>query len=270
MRNAQGVAMLRRSYGTAFKADGTKLKYHEYNLVSWDHSRGSVVDTQDATLFHVLPDDWHQSNFEGSNKEQTATAKGTTNTVMSPFAQLIDGLTVYQSRPGSSSNAWLAALANDLLSVRPDVFEVLQAHGFLLGIHANQFDHELTAAEMEALRLQLTKLVGPLRPRRSFKQAAPLKESIAALLVQESIAALLVRDAIVALVPTAFGICAVWMIYGLSAIIGPYNTKVLRMAATSWVTQICLIRMFSVRSLRTLMFFVCIPVLVCIWTHALL
>eukprot|EP01047_Picozoa_sp_COSAG01_P115592 COSAG01_NODE_44250_length_421_cov_0.590062_1_plen_104_part_10 len=104
MRNAQGVAMLRRRYGTVFKADGTKLKYHEYNLVSWNHSRGRGVDTQDTTLFHVLPDDWHQSNFEGSNKEQTATAKGTANTVMSPFAQLIDGLTVYQSRPGSSSN----------------------------------------------------------------------------------------------------------------------------------------------------------------------
>ena len=87
-----------------------------------------------------------------SSGQQPAAASGT---VVSPFVPLAEALSVEQSRPGSGSNARLAALANDLLSERPDVLDVLQAHGFRLGTHANQFDHELSAAEMEAIRLEL-------------------------------------------------------------------------------------------------------------------
>ena len=56
LRNKEGVQVIRRRYGTVSQADGTKLKYHEYNLVNQDQSTGKLADSKGVTLFHLLPD----------------------------------------------------------------------------------------------------------------------------------------------------------------------------------------------------------------------
>ena len=55
LRNTAGVQVIRRRYGTVTQADGTRLKYHEYNLVHQDLVTGKLWDGKEATLFHVLP-----------------------------------------------------------------------------------------------------------------------------------------------------------------------------------------------------------------------
>lgn len=56
LRNKKGVQVVRRRYGTVSQTDGTKLKFHEYNLVHQDPESSRLLDSKVATLFHLLPD----------------------------------------------------------------------------------------------------------------------------------------------------------------------------------------------------------------------
>jgi hypothetical protein len=90
------------------------------------------------------------------------------------WSTLLNALRHNRERPGSGTNARLAQLANDLLkSLRsrrvslPDmtpvnslVLEILAKHGYIIGEFANQFEHELTAAHMEKLEIDLRFLLG--------------------------------------------------------------------------------------------------------------
>ena len=54
LRNKEGEQVIRRRFGTVNQADGTKLKYHEYNLVIRDEQTGKLRDSKERTLFHLL------------------------------------------------------------------------------------------------------------------------------------------------------------------------------------------------------------------------
>ena len=51
-----GEQVIRRRYGTVSQQCGSKLKYHEYNLVDHDPASGKLTDSKGCTLFHLLPE----------------------------------------------------------------------------------------------------------------------------------------------------------------------------------------------------------------------
>ena len=77
---------------------------------------------------------------------------------VSEFATLMDALRRDQARPSSGTNARLAGLVDALFKSpkfagtrASSLYAILEKYGWRLGEFANQFDHELTASEMQEL-----------------------------------------------------------------------------------------------------------------------
>eukprot|EP01051_Picozoa_sp_SAG22_P019860 SAG22_NODE_3803_length_1525_cov_3.108696_1_plen_349_part_10 len=75
-----------------------------------------------------------------------------------PLTALCDVLRQYAQNnlTGSRANARLASLVTATLARHPELFATVESHGFILGQHANQFGHQLTAAQMLELKRALS------------------------------------------------------------------------------------------------------------------